>query len=111
MSTGAADFVSCRFSTRQLPERMRIPLWRENFGRSFVHVDANLDFSRAVLLGATGFGITVTQPMRVPRNPQDALIEHQQSAVFPSHGANCHDLIVQRRYRVTATFVCTSPVL
>jgi AraC-like DNA-binding protein len=39
MSTGAADFVSYRFSTRELPERMRIPLWRENFGRSIVHVD------------------------------------------------------------------------
>lgn len=39
MSTGAADFVSHRFSTRMLPERMRIPLWRENFGRGIVHVD------------------------------------------------------------------------
>src|SRR5262245_40801716 len=39
MSTGAADFVSYRFSTRQLPERMRIPLWRENFGRDIVHAD------------------------------------------------------------------------
>ena len=39
MSTGAADFVSYRFSTRQLPERMRIPLWRENYGRGIVHVD------------------------------------------------------------------------
>ena len=39
MSTVAADFVSYRFSTRELPERMRIPLWRENFGRGIVHVD------------------------------------------------------------------------
>ncbi len=39
MSTGTADFVSHRFSTRELPERMRIPLWRENFGRNIVHVD------------------------------------------------------------------------
>jgi AraC-like DNA-binding protein len=39
MFTGAADFVSYRFSTRELPERMRIPLWRENFGRGIVHVD------------------------------------------------------------------------
>ncbi len=39
MSTGAADFTSCQFSTRELPERMRIPLWRESFGRLIVHVD------------------------------------------------------------------------
>lgn len=39
MSTSAADFASYRFSTRQLPERMRLPLWRENFGRGIVHVD------------------------------------------------------------------------
>src|SRR5262245_31121176 len=39
MSTGAADFVSYRFSTRELPERMRIPLWRENLGRGIVHVN------------------------------------------------------------------------
>lgn len=39
MSTGAADFSSYRFSTRELPERMRVPLWRESFGRSIVHAD------------------------------------------------------------------------
>ena len=39
MSTGTADFVSYRFSTRELPERMRIPMWREKFGRGIVHAD------------------------------------------------------------------------
>jgi AraC-like DNA-binding protein len=39
MSTDAAEFVSHRFSTRELPERMRVPLWREHFGRSIVHAD------------------------------------------------------------------------
>ncbi|MFH0298608.1 helix-turn-helix domain-containing protein [Bradyrhizobium sp. 31Argb] len=39
MSTGATDFVSYRFSTRELPERIRIPMWRENFGRTIVHAD------------------------------------------------------------------------
>jgi len=39
MSTGAADFTSLQFSTRDLPERMRIPMWREEFGRRIVHVD------------------------------------------------------------------------
>lgn len=39
MSTGTADFLSYRFSTCQLPERMRIPLWRESFGRGIVHAD------------------------------------------------------------------------
>jgi AraC-like DNA-binding protein len=39
MSTGAADFMSYRFSTREFPERMRIPLWREKFGRCIVHAD------------------------------------------------------------------------
>jgi hypothetical protein len=39
MSTDAAEFVSHRFSTRELPERMRLPLWREDFGRGIVHAD------------------------------------------------------------------------
>lgn len=39
MSTDAADFVSYRFSTREHPERMRLPLWRERFMRGIVHVD------------------------------------------------------------------------
>jgi AraC-like DNA-binding protein len=39
MPAGAADFTSLRFSTRGLPERMRIPMWREEFGRRIVHVD------------------------------------------------------------------------
>jgi AraC-like DNA-binding protein len=39
MSANAADFVSHRFSTRELPERMRLPLWRESFVRGIVHAD------------------------------------------------------------------------
>jgi len=39
MPAGAADFASLRFSTRGLPERMRIPMWREEFGRRIVRVD------------------------------------------------------------------------
>ena len=39
MSTDAADFASYRFSTCELPERMRIPIWREKFGRSIVRAD------------------------------------------------------------------------
>ena len=39
MPAGAADFISLRFSTREFPERMRIPMWREEFGRRIVHVD------------------------------------------------------------------------
>jgi len=39
MPAGAADFMSLRFSTRGLPERMRIPMWREEFGRCIVHAD------------------------------------------------------------------------
>jgi AraC-like DNA-binding protein len=39
MPACAADFTSLRFSTRGLPERMRIPMWREEFGRCIVHVD------------------------------------------------------------------------
>lgn len=39
MPTDAADFASYRFSTRDLPERIRIPLWREHFGRCVVHAD------------------------------------------------------------------------
>jgi AraC-like DNA-binding protein len=39
MSAGTADFASLRFSTRALPERDRIPMWREEFGRGVVRVD------------------------------------------------------------------------
>ena len=39
MPAGAADFMSLRFSTRELAERMRVPMWREEFGRRIVHVD------------------------------------------------------------------------
>ncbi|MBB4397179.1 AraC family transcriptional regulator [Bradyrhizobium sp. ERR14] len=39
MSMDAANFVSHRFSTREHPERMRLPLWRERFVRGIVHVD------------------------------------------------------------------------
>jgi AraC-like DNA-binding protein len=39
MRAGAADFTSLRFSTRGIPERMRIPMWREEFGRCIVHAD------------------------------------------------------------------------
>lgn len=39
MSEAAADFLSYRFSTREFPERMRMPLWREEFGRCIVHAD------------------------------------------------------------------------
>jgi AraC-like DNA-binding protein len=39
MPQDAADFTSLRFSTRGLPERMRIPMWREEFGRRIVRVD------------------------------------------------------------------------
>jgi AraC-like DNA-binding protein len=39
MSTDAADFVSHRFSTRELPKHMQLPLWRESFVRGIVHVD------------------------------------------------------------------------
>jgi AraC-like DNA-binding protein len=39
MPADAADFTSIRFSTRGLPERTRIPMWREEFGRRIVHAD------------------------------------------------------------------------
>jgi hypothetical protein len=39
MPADAADFTSLRFSTRGLPERMRVPMWREEFGRCIVHAD------------------------------------------------------------------------
>ncbi|PDT75993.1 AraC family transcriptional regulator [Bradyrhizobium sp. C9] len=39
MPTDAANFASYRFSTRDLPERTRISLWREHFGRCVVHAD------------------------------------------------------------------------
>ncbi|WP_420966697.1 helix-turn-helix domain-containing protein [Bradyrhizobium sp. B120] len=39
MPTDAANSASYHFSTRDLPERIRLPLWREHFGRCVVHAD------------------------------------------------------------------------
>ncbi len=39
MASNAADFATIRFSTDQLPERQRLPMWREEFGRAVVRVD------------------------------------------------------------------------
>jgi hypothetical protein len=39
MQAAASDFSPLRFSTHELPERERVPMWREEFGRSMVHVE------------------------------------------------------------------------
>ena len=39
MSAALAGFAPLRFSTNELPERERIPAWREEFGRSLLRVD------------------------------------------------------------------------
>jgi AraC-like DNA-binding protein len=39
MASKAADFAPIRFSTDHLPERERLPMWREQFGRGVVRVD------------------------------------------------------------------------
>jgi hypothetical protein len=39
MLTGARHAATLRFSTRELPERERIPLWREEFGQRMLHLD------------------------------------------------------------------------
>ena len=39
MCKDAAEFESHQFSTRELPERMRLPLWRDYFGRGLVHAE------------------------------------------------------------------------
>ena len=39
MLSDRADYTLRRFSTRELPERDRLPKWREEFGRSLLRVD------------------------------------------------------------------------
>ena len=39
MPADTVDFPTYRFSTGELPERMRIPIWREKFGRAIVNAD------------------------------------------------------------------------
>ena len=39
MAAGAEDFASFRLSTRALPERERIPIYREVFGRGLLHIE------------------------------------------------------------------------
>ncbi len=51
-----------------------IALLRRHVPRSFVQMDAALDFSRAGLIGATGFFLTVTPTMRGPKKPSQSLV-------------------------------------
>ena len=48
MPAGGADFRQLQFSTRGLPEQDRLPMWREEFGRSMLCLDieplSNLPF-------------------------------------------------------------------
>ena len=39
MPADIVDFPTYRFSTGELPERKRVPIWRERFGRAIVHAD------------------------------------------------------------------------
>jgi AraC-like DNA-binding protein len=39
MSTDPAEFALLRFSTRELPERQRLAMWREEIGRSLLRID------------------------------------------------------------------------
>jgi AraC-like DNA-binding protein len=39
MPTGPAEFAPLRFSTRELPEVERLPLWQEEIGRSLLRID------------------------------------------------------------------------
>ena len=39
MRERVADFAPHRFSTRELPERHRLTMWHEEFGRGVVRVD------------------------------------------------------------------------
>jgi AraC-like DNA-binding protein len=39
MSSGVPDFTPMRFSTDALPERERLPFWREQVGRKFWNID------------------------------------------------------------------------
>jgi AraC-like DNA-binding protein len=39
MASNAADFAAIRFSTDHMPERDRLPIWREEFARGLVRVD------------------------------------------------------------------------
>ncbi|MBR0933026.1 AraC family transcriptional regulator [Bradyrhizobium jicamae] len=78
MSADAADFKSIRFSTRELPERMRIPMWREEFGRCVVHADiaaaSDAPFhAEATLQAVQGLRMLALQgaPMRFKRSRTD----------------------------------------
>jgi hypothetical protein len=39
MPAAALDFAPVRFSTGDVPERERLPRWREEFGRRFLRMD------------------------------------------------------------------------
>jgi AraC-like DNA-binding protein len=64
MKTSAADFSLVRFSTRTLPERDRLPMWREEFGRRVVLADieplSNVPFCAEATLRALPGLRTVT---------------------------------------------------
>jgi AraC-like DNA-binding protein len=88
--TGAADFAPARFSTCELPERNRLPRWREEFGRGVARVDieplSDVPFrAEATLRALPGLRTIVCtgSPVRNRRTPAQA-----------ADGDNCIGLFV-----------------
>jgi AraC-like DNA-binding protein len=70
------DFATLRFSTRELPELKRLPVWREEFVRSLVHLDveplSDVPFhAEATLRALPGFRMLAFKgsAMRLERAP------------------------------------------
>jgi AraC-like DNA-binding protein len=96
MPAGAADFTSLRFSTRGLPERMRIPMWREEFGRCIVHVDieptSDIPFrAEATLQSLQGLRTLAWQgsAMRFKRSPANIVDGDDSIGIIVCSPARC----------------------
>jgi AraC-like DNA-binding protein len=76
MPAGVVDFAPRRFSTREIPERERVPMWREEFGRSLLRIDieplSDLPFhAEATLRALPGLRIAActSSAVRLQRTP------------------------------------------
>jgi AraC-like DNA-binding protein len=86
MPERAADFSPLRFSTRDLPERERLTMWREEFGRGMVRVEieplSDLPFHAKATLRAlpglrtiacTGSGVCFQRPRAMVADGDDSI--------------------------------------
>src|SRR5262245_9202816 len=99
MPAGGADFTQLQFSTRGLPERDRLPMWREEFGRRMLRLDieplSDLPFHAEATLRALPELRTV--------NCRGSAVRFQRTSAMSGSGDDSIGLVVNMGKRGTAS--------